>query len=120
MGVLDAPLRQVASAIIRPFGSKVTLKFVNNSAYNPTTGEQEERPEDQQVFALIKSWDEQLDGSLQKLQGLSVVIAFNDLTVDDPELVDRIQVHGDWYNIMSIDPITSGYEIAAYSFNCAQ
>lgn len=114
MGVLDRPLRRVASSLVSTFGASIVYRAVTRGTYNTETGKRETTTTDYSVRAVVGRVRQDLFGTVIKAGDWRVQIAALSLPVT-PSTNDVMVVNGESLRIMQIDPVYSGDQVATYT-----
>lgn len=109
--MLDAPLRKVARAVLRTFGTTVTVRRVTAAAYNTATGTMTPTISDTVVKARIDEYtDRELGfsvatqaGQLIRAGDRKVTIAAADLSFT-PSVDDQVVIAAVEYEIIRVQP----------------
>ena len=115
MGLLDAPLRDVAKTLMDTFGTSVTVTIVSQGGYDAEAGVQ---PDESTTATALKGYlgtynIKQVDGKSIKMGDRPLYVAAKDLATA-PEPDDRVIVGSDTYRVVSPAQIQATDEVALY------
>ena len=120
MGTLDAPARKLSVKLIEKFGKQITLRFVSAGAYDPDTLSSAITPTDQTVRAIIEQYRARFQmgetGSAVREGDRQAWIAAKGLT-RAPTTADRVVIDSEEYEILNLDPVYSGDQVAIYALH---
>lgn len=118
MGILDAPLRNVASTLATKFGQEVTITFRTTGSYNATTGTAAKTDATQTVRAIVEPYKARFQaGETEggaRANDLQLTIAAQGLT-REPNVGDKVSVGGQEHEVVEVDPTYSGDQVAIYT-----
>jgi len=124
MGILDAPLRNVSKNLLGTFGTDVTLVEPDeNTDYDPSSRTVSGGFDiEHEVSALVESFSSlttrfsvSQDNSHVEAGDLGVVVAASDAGLGaTPDADWGAEIDGVRYEVVGVDPVRSGDEIALY------
>lgn len=113
---LDARFRSLARKMTGKYGKAITLRKTE-STYDPATGQTTETTTDYAVKTEPPQPYEQryIDGQLIQTGDMRLLVAATDPGLTDtPDLEWKALMDGDTWQIVTIRPIWSGEQVAAY------
>ena len=115
MSALDAPLRKIARKIVSKFGKAVTLKRQAAGAYNTTTGAATLTVTSESISGVISiAARDERNGAVRAGDYKILVAATDAALTAAPTTGDRVDIDGSEYQIVDVEEMWSGGEIAAY------
>lgn len=115
---LDDTARAVAERLIGRFGKTVTIRRVIRG-FDPATGKTTETTRDftARVSPPERFREHLIDGTLVKAGDLQAQLAAKGAPVVPEPARDRIVIDGESYQVLRVDPVTSGEEAALYTLH---
>lgn len=113
MGVLDQPLRGVASTLLRTFGKDVILRLKTTGVFDETTDTAAVTEADVPVKAVVSEYTRDAFEGRVKSGDKQLIVAAADLT-EIPDEEDEVFVDGSKHQIVMIRQITATDEPAIY------
>ncbi len=102
MGVLDAPLRKAATAVIRTLGTSVTIRQLTHGPLDATTGVSTPTQRDTVVKATIAEYTSRDLSDTVLLGDRQVMVAAADLSFP-PTTEDEVVIGMDTYRILDVE-----------------
>jgi len=99
MGLLDAPLRNVAKSLLNTFGTSVTFRLVTPGSYDTTTGTQKPTETNTTVKGTLAAYTNHERGDSIQLGDRKLFVAASALTVT-PTTDDQIVIDSSVYRIV--------------------
>lgn len=122
MGILDGPMRNIASTLIGVLSDTTsTITRTTEANYNPETGEAD--PPVTTTYSVKTSPPEafktlEIDGTNVLKGDFKVIVAARDLTIEPSPQTDTLTRASVVYKIIAVEPIVSGDQVAAYQLQC--
>lgn len=114
MGVLDAPLRSVASTLVGQFGRAFTLRRTATT-HDPDTNSVTETHTNYTVTGIQEDYNAvERDGQVVRFGDYRVLLAAQDLSITPTPATDELRDGSTALTIVSVERIYSGEQVAAY------
>lgn len=125
MGLLDAPLLDIAYKAISTFGGSCVIRKENRAGYDALTGDSE-RVADEEYPAPCTPEQAFSKRSFQKALPDNIAVSAGDFVITVPAknlpIVPAIHMsvkrNGRWFRIIAIDPVNTGDLNVAYTLLC--